>query len=177
MRARLRTASPWLDRHAWTLPLAASLALWLLASAISGSVSVDLLLANATLAGFLALAAVGQMVVISSGDGSFDLSVPYVIVASAFVAVAVTNGHNGLVVWAIFACLGTGVLMGVINGLLVAGPKIPPVVATLATSYILYSGVLELEGHSSGALAPAVIKTESTPANHSSRISSTPSIK
>lgn len=141
----------------WVVPFASAIALWITAGVISGNLSLKLLLLNATLATFLALAGAAQMAVVTSGPGSFDLSIPYVVVLSAFVASAVMNGSNGLIVPGILAGLAVGVAAGLANGLLVIGPKIPPIVATLSVGYVLYTPALQLQGSAAAGPSPGVV--------------------
>jgi ribose transport system permease protein len=144
-----RGGSGWIGRNSWVLALGAALLLWLLAGAVSGHLSLRLLLVNATLATFLALAGVAQMVVIASGDGSFDLSLPYVITMSALLSAgAVSNAHTSSV-WNILIALAAGLVVGLLNGVLTAGLSMPAMVASLSSGYIVYTVILLLEarGH------------------------------
>lgn len=143
-RGALRT---WTARNIWVWAVLASVALWLLACALSGSLSVRLLLVNATLAVFLGIAGVAQMTVIASGDGSFDFSLPYVITFSAILSAGVLSqgdGGSGILLAVVAA-----VLIGATTGLLTAVFKMPAMIASLSTGYVVYSLVLVLG--SSGA--------------------------
>lgn len=144
-------------KQRWITPFIGALVLWLAAAAISGSLSLHLLLLNATLATFLTIAGVAQMTVVASGPGSFDLSIPYVIVLSAFITSAVMHGSNSMIVPAILAGLGAGVAAGLLNGLLVIGPRIPPIVATVSVGYILFTPALQLQGAAAAGPSPAVV--------------------
>jgi ribose transport system permease protein len=147
----------WVLRQRWVWPFGGAIALWLTAAGLTGHVSLKLLLLNATLATFLALAGVAQMVVVTSGPGSFDLSIPYVIVLSAFVASAVMHAANGRLLLGIGAGLGVGIGAGLLNGLLVIGPKIPPIVATLSVGYILFTPSLELQEPAAAGPSPSLV--------------------
>lgn len=128
------------SRLRWVFPLVATIVLWFVACAVAGHISVALLFDNVTLASFTALVGVGQMVVIASGDGAFDLSIPYVMALAAFVSAAITAQDN--LAFGLLAGLATGIAAGVLNGVLVTGPGLPPIVATLATGYIAYTATL-----------------------------------
>jgi ribose transport system permease protein len=146
-----------LSKVRWVLPLGASLLLWMVASGISGRISLNLLFVNITLASFVALVAVGQMLVVAAGDGSFDLSIPYVMTLAAYISGVASGGTNSHLLLAILAGLGVGLAAGAFNGLLVVGPGLPPIVATLATGYIAYTIVL-LKGNGSQVIvAPRII--------------------
>lgn len=146
-----------LSRARWVFTLAASLLLWMVASGISGSVSINLLFDNITVASFVAVVAVGQMLVVAAGEGSFDLSIPYVMTLAAYVSGTTSGGTNTYVLVAIVVGLAVGALAGAFNGALVVGPGLPPIVATLATGYIAYTVVLLMGNGSQVIVAPAII--------------------
>jgi ribose transport system ATP-binding protein len=85
----------------------------------------------------LALVAVGQMAVILVGG--IDLSVgPLISLTTTLASYLVVNGQNeGL---GVALCIGTGLLVGAFNSLLILGLKIPDLISTLST----YSVVLGL---------------------------------
>ena len=154
---RARRGLAWVAGQRWIWPFLGAFALWLTASGISGSVSLKLLLLNATLATFLALAGIAQMVVVTSGPGSFDLSIPYVVVLSAFVASTVMHASDAMIVPGVLAGLGVGVGAGLLNGFLVVGPKIPPIVATLSIGYILFTPAIQLQQPAAAGPSPGVV--------------------
>jgi ribose transport system permease protein len=137
----------WVSRNVWIWAVIASLVLWLAACAFTGSFSIKLLLVNATLATFLALAGVAQMTVIASGDGSFDLSLPYVITISALISAGVVEQLKASVVYGIVLAIIIGIIIGCVNGLLTTLLKMPAMVASLSVGYIVYSAILVVGGH------------------------------
>ncbi|MDR1238032.1 MAG: ABC transporter permease [Propionibacteriaceae bacterium] len=144
----------WTGRHVWIWAVLAALALWLLAGAISGGVSLRLLLVNASLATFLGLAGVAQMTVIASGDGSFDLSLPYVITFSAVISAGVLAQTPGAEVLSVVVAPLTGVAIGCVTGALTAYLRMPAMIASLSVGYAVYTGVLVLGSkQASSALA------------------------
>ncbi len=151
-----RRWSAWRSRNVWIWSLAASLALWLLACLVSGTFSLRLLLINATLATFLGLAGVAQMIVITSGDGSFDLSLPYIITISAMLSAGVLGHAHSGVVYGLVLALAAGLLIGVLNGVLTAGVRMPAMVASLSVGYIVYSGILGLENIQTTGVSPGL---------------------
>ena len=133
----------WL-KQSWLGAFAAAFILWLLAGYLTGTLSPGFILANATIAGFLALAGAAQMVVISSGPGNFDLSLPYTITFGAYVMSAGLLGHSN-VGMSILLTLGAGALIGVLNAGLIVLLRIPAIVATLASGYIIYSLIVAIQ--------------------------------
>lgn len=85
----------------------------------------------ATLASIIAIAAVGQAIVIITRN--IDLSVESTIGLVAFVVADLLANQTLNIPMAIGAGIGLGVLLGMFNGLLVAVFRIPAIVATLGT--------------------------------------------
>jgi ribose transport system permease protein len=131
----------------WAGALIAVLCLWALAGVVTGTMSFAFILANATIAGFLALAATAQMTVIASEPGNFDLSLPYVITLGAYLMSAGLMGPDN-VVGSLALALIAGLLTGAFNALLIVRLRIPAIVATLASGYIVYSliGIIQRGG-------------------------------
>ncbi|KMY86576.1 Ribose ABC transport system, permease protein RbsC [Candidatus Paraburkholderia calva] len=70
---------------------------------------------------FMVLVGLGQMLVITSGVGNIDLSVPSTIALG------------------ILAVLGVGIAVGLANYALIRLLRIPPIIATLSSSFIIQS--------------------------------------
>jgi ribose transport system permease protein len=143
-------------RNQWSWAASGSGVLWIIACVLSHRVSVQLLLVNCTLASFLVLVALGQMVVITSGDGSFDLSLPYTLMLSAFVSGIVMSGSGRGLVPGIAAGLAASCVVGIVNAMLIVLLRVPPVIATLATGYITYSVILQMSGATQAAPSPGL---------------------
>jgi ribose/xylose/arabinose/galactoside ABC-type transport system permease subunit len=84
---------------------------------------------------FLAIAALGEMLVIMTGG--IDLSIPGVIVLVANVVVGVSGSENGRLAWAIVVCLGLSALVGLVNGILVGVVGLNSLIVTLAVGQIV----------------------------------------
>ena len=80
----------------------------------------------------LALVALGETIVLLIGG--LDLSVGSVLTLSLVLGAGLAHGSEGAVPFVLVACLGSGLVIGVINGLLIVGLKIPPLITTIATS-------------------------------------------
>jgi ribose/xylose/arabinose/galactoside ABC-type transport system permease subunit len=83
----------------------------------------------------LALAALGQMLVIM--HAGIDLSTPGVMFLGGYLIVGVGHHANNRLWIAILACLGLGVLVGLINGILVGILRLNPLIVTLAVGQIV----------------------------------------
>lgn len=102
--------------------------------------------------------AICEMVVIISGG--IDVSFPAVACASLYIPVVVMKEHDissGLVAF-LFATV-IGLLIGVINGFLIAVLKLPPLIATLGVSSIVSGSVLTFFGTSEISRLPEGIKS------------------
>ena len=83
----------------------------------------------------LGVVALGQTVVMLVG--SFDLSVAWTVSLSAITTAVVMDGQPSRVALAVLAGLGTGALVGIVNGVVITRLRVNPLIATLATSLLL----------------------------------------
>lgn len=128
------------NRWIWTAMGVA--VLWVVLSAVSGRWSLSSLSGIVLSASFLTVIALGQMLVVTTGRGNIDLSVSSVLTQSAFLALVVIRGQDGLIWLGVLSALGLGVTVGLVNAALVIWLRIPAIIATLATGYILASVAL-----------------------------------
>jgi ribose transport system permease protein len=98
---------------------------------------VGTLTASASFCSFLMLVGIGQMLVITLGPGNIDLSIPYAIGLTGFVAMKVMNADNGNIALGIAAGLVTGAAIGAFNFGLIRLLRVPPMIATLASGFIV----------------------------------------
>ena len=99
--------------------------------------SVGQILLTIKLASFIALFGLCQMVVIASGGSGLDLSVGYMATMTAVFTAAIMDGQNSNLWLAILVAIGLGIAVGLVNGVLTAYVKLPPLVVTLAMANIL----------------------------------------
>jgi simple sugar transport system permease protein len=85
------------------------------------------------------------------GAGEIDLSFPAVIGFSGFVFAVLFKEYD-LGWWAVLAALGAGVLVGFLNGVLIAWVGIPAFITTLGTQFFWYGMATVLSGGKSYAL-------------------------
>lgn len=137
--ATLTATATRLRRYPWILSYVGSVCAFIAIEVVSHHFSFHNLSVNLGLAGFLTIAALGQMFAITGGGGGIDLSVPGVLTLSAMASVAITHGHSGLTLAGALAGVGVGLVAGMANGGLVALLRLPPIVATLASGFIMES--------------------------------------
>lgn len=98
---------------------------------------VGTLMASFAFASFFMLVGMGQMFVITLGPGNIDLSIPYTIGLAGFVSMKLMNAMNANIVWGMIAGLLVGAAVGAFNYGLIKLVRIPPMVATLASGFIV----------------------------------------
>ena len=99
------------------------------------SVQLGTLLAVLPFAAFLAMAAMGQAIVIM-GRG-IDLSVPAIMTLSSTTLLAVSGGHDEQMIPAVLAAVAAALVVGAINGVLVAVFRLNSLIVTLAVGSIV----------------------------------------
>jgi ribose transport system permease protein len=87
------------------------------------------------LAAIVGIAALGQMLVVMTGG--IDLSMAGAISLLANIVVGASGGSNGRLASAVFVVLGWAVIIGLVNGLLIAVLRFNPLIVTLATGLVL----------------------------------------
>lgn len=92
------------------------------------------------------LVGTGQMFVIASGAGNLDLSVPSVLTLAAYVSMTVMDQTGGTVSAGIVAALAVGAVAGCLNFAAIHFLRLPPIIATLAWSFIFQSFAFNLGG-------------------------------
>jgi ribose transport system permease protein len=88
---------------------------------------------------FLAIAALGQMLVIMTGG--IDLSVPGTLTLAGIIVVGVGQVSNDRIGLAVLTAVGAAALIGLLNGILIGGLKLNALIVTLAVGQIV-TGVL-----------------------------------
>ena len=81
---------------------------------------------------FLGLVSLGQTIVVLSGKEGLDMSVGANVTLGVVLGAAIINGVDARLLPAIFASLGAGFIMGLVNGVGVSFLNIAPLIMTLA---------------------------------------------
>lgn len=125
----------------WYSTAALFLAGWLIAPASVSSTSINAML---PFAGVLAIAAIGEMLVVQ--QRGFDLSVPGMMTFAACGVSTFATTHDNNLALAIVAMLIVAVVVGLANGFIVSFLHVTPFVATLAMNAILGGALLAYVG-------------------------------
>lgn len=138
----MRSLQDFAQSNRWIWAALAVAVLWILLSVVSGRWSIASLSGIVLSASFLTCVALGQMLVVTTGRGNIDLSITGVLTQSAFLSLVVVQGQDARIWLGVLAALGLGAGVGLVNAALVIWLRIPAIVATLATGYILASAAL-----------------------------------
>jgi ribose transport system permease protein len=131
----------------WTYGFIVAFAMWIATTAYAGFDSAEATLTAAlTFGAFSVLVGTGQMLVIASGPGNIDLSVPSVLTLAAYVSMTVMKGHDGMLFAGLAAAVAVGALAGLLNFLAIMFLRLPPIIATLAWSFVFQSFAFNFGG-------------------------------
>jgi ribose transport system permease protein len=120
------------------------------------------ILTRSSLLGFLAI---GQTLIVISGDNGLDLSAGGMMSLSAILVYTVMAGRNAWFLPALMIALSTGAVFGICNAIGIVYAKIPALVMTLAMSSLLTSvQQLFTGGNPTGAPAPLAVRVATTKA-------------
>ncbi|BAN26417.1 ABC transporter permease [Caballeronia insecticola] len=124
----------------WAWSFAGAVLVWLAIVVLFGfGIASNVAQTALTYGVFMVLVGLGQMLVITSGVGNIDLSVPSTIALAGVVGMHVMQAQNGLIALGIAAALGVGAVVGLANYALIRLLRIPPIIATLSSSFIIQS--------------------------------------
>lgn len=143
----------------WTLrqrafaAYAGAFVVWIAAWLLAGHGLVGTLSSGITVGTFLLITGIGQMFVITSGNGGIDLSVPYVLTWSAYVSATLMNGQNKNLLLGLGGAILVGLAAGTANALLIQLLTMPPIIATLAVGFVIESAYLSMS--STGNVLPS----------------------
>ena len=127
----------------WLWSFIAALAVWLATILATGGAStIGVTQATLTFAAFSVIVGIGQMFVITLGPGNIDLAVPSTMTLSGTVALKFMAEDNSLILPGLAIAIGIGIAIGIINYALIKALRIPPIIATLAMSFIIQSAAI-----------------------------------
>jgi ribose transport system permease protein len=98
-----------------------------------------LITAALTFATFFVIVGIGQMFVITLGPGNVDLSIPATMTLAGSVAMKLMDSQDGMILVGLLAALGCGLAVGAFNYALILLLRIPPIIATLSSAFIVQS--------------------------------------
>lgn len=130
-------AKPWL----WAF--VGAFCVWIATILFTGGQGAGEILSAALAFGtFTVIVGIGQMYVITLGPGNVDLSIPATMTFSGVVAMKVIDSSDSLVLVGLLIALGCGAVVGVFNYGLIRLLHIPPIIATLSSSFLVQSSAI-----------------------------------
>jgi ribose transport system permease protein len=87
----------------------------------------------------MVIVGIGQMFVVTLGPGNVDLSLPANIGLASAVAMKIMGGDDNMILIGLLAALASGTVIGIANYALIRVLRIPPIIATLSSSFIILS--------------------------------------
>ncbi|HKJ95543.1 MAG TPA: ABC transporter permease [Gammaproteobacteria bacterium] len=154
----IRTTAGWLLNRPWIWVFAAALLVWLVVVLeVSGRGAGGVLTVSLQFATFYVILGLGQMMVIATGPGNIDLSMPSVLTLAAYLSMGVMGGSDANLWLGVGTGVGVGLAAGVGNVTLIHLLRIPPMIATLAAGFIVDSLAMAYSTGSTAQPAPALM--------------------
>jgi ribose transport system permease protein len=127
----------------WIWSFGGAFAVWLATILFTGGAStLGLTQAALTFAAFSIIVGIGQMFVITLGPGNVDLSIPATMTLAGTVALKTMDTNNDLIAVGLLIALLVGGAIGIVNYGLIKLLRIPPIIATLSSSFIVLSAAI-----------------------------------
>lgn len=124
----------------WIWSFIAAIGVWVVTVLFTaGGATIGLTQAALTFAAFSIVVGLGQMFVITLGPGNVDLSIPSTMTLAGTVALKLMDTNDGLIAMGALVTLAIGVTIGAANYALIKLLRIPPIIATLSSSFIIQS--------------------------------------
>lgn len=131
------TAKPWLWAYV------GAVAVWLATISFTGGRGGgEVLTAALSFATFSVIVAIGQMYVIALGPGNVDLSIPAIMTLAGSVAMKIMDTQDSMILVGLAVALACGIAVGMFNYALIRLLRIPPIIATLSSSFIVLSAAI-----------------------------------
>jgi ribose transport system permease protein len=130
-------------RKPWLLSFAAAFLVWAATIAFTrGQGGGELITAALTFATFFVIVGIGQMFVITLGPGNVDLSIPATMTLAGSVAMKIMDTQDSMILVGLLAALACGLAVGIFNYGLILVLRIPPIIATLSSSFLVLSAAI-----------------------------------
>ena len=127
----------------WLWAFAAAFAVWLATITFTGGQGAGSVLSAALAFGtFSVIVGIGQMYVITLGPGNVDLSIPATMTFAGAASMKIVNTQDSMILVGLLIALGIGAGIGVFNYGLIRLMRIPPIIATLSSSFVFQSAAI-----------------------------------
>jgi ribose transport system permease protein len=102
-----------------------------------GSADLTYLLVRIKVASFIGIIALIQATVVLSGGGGIDVSVGTMASMGALFGASIMQGRNDMLAPALLVVGASGLILGFVNGYMIARLRIHPLIQTLAMSFVI----------------------------------------
>lgn len=127
------------QKNACVWPIIGCIVLYAMITSVTGNFNLSVISSGAKLCVFALLLGLGQMIVVTSGDGAIDLSQKYILTLTAYVSCTVMAKN---ILLGLLAAIIVGALCGLISSCINVFLKVPAMITTLATGYLFYTVIL-----------------------------------
>ena len=132
-----------LGEKTWIWSFVAAALVWAATMAFTrGQGGGELLSAALTFATFFVIVGIGQMFVITLGPGNVDLSIPATITLAGSVSMKIMDTQDSMIIAGVLVALACGLAVGIFNYALILILRIPPIIATLSSSFLVQSAAI-----------------------------------
>ncbi|WP_282606864.1 ABC transporter permease [Pelagibius sp. Alg239-R121] len=133
---RIRTVS----EKPWIWAFLGAFLVWLATILFTGGTGAgEILSAALAFATFSVIVGIGQMYVITLGPGNVDLSIPATMTFAGAVSMKIMDSQDVMILPGLVIALICGLLVGIFNYGLIRALRIPPIIATLSSSFLVQS--------------------------------------
>lgn len=129
--------------------------IWLAIGVLAGRGLWDTLNAGIIIA-TLVIAGIGQLFVITVGNGGIDLSVSYIMTLSAYLGCTIMAGQDENIALGIIVAVVAGAVAGTISAVLIEVVGMPPLVGTLAVGFAIQTLAQIYSGNVVGVASPGL---------------------
>ncbi len=141
-RTAARLATRLLERP-WLWAFAAAFLVWLATIIFTkGQGGGEILSAALAFGTFSVIVGIGQMYVITLGPGNVDLSIPATMTFAGAASMKIMATQDSMIVVGLLIALACGAAIGVFNYGLIRLMRIPPIIATLSSSFVFQSAAI-----------------------------------
>lgn len=124
----------------WIWSYVAAFAVWAATMAFTrGQGGGELMTAALTFATFFVIVGIGQMFVFTLGPGNVDLSIPATMTLAGSVAMKIMDTQDSMILIGVVVALLCGGAVGIFNYALILILRIPPIIATLSSAFVIQS--------------------------------------
>ncbi|MEM7461325.1 MAG: ABC transporter permease [Pseudomonadota bacterium] len=127
----------------WIWAYLAAFVVWLATVLFTGGQgSIQILSAALSFATFSVIVGIGQMYVITLGPGNVDLSIPATMTFAGAVSMKIMDTQDAMILPGLLIAIGCGAAVGIFNYGLIRALRIPPIIATLSSSFLVQSAAI-----------------------------------